>query len=427
MGRFSKSTSRLTNNGHSSDDYLRSSQTLPRKLVDEQIHTKSSYHQSAVPPPNRHWDSDRLTNNKRSSSTINVSIVNVTPPSSSIGVSRPVANGTPIQGPVKPARTYKALNRSKSFNVHAMEPLNDTPRSNYFGNSNRLNGSSVYKSNPHLSRLDETPEQLKSPGIVSIISRSQRDLSNAVQREEDEHKENIYNSRFAKNTSYSNGYTKTHENGMMNDKKKIFMKGLLERAPELYHTLNDGDEIDGVNGRSKSPIYNGSPKQNGYKKQTYYTEDAHYKASDPYKRDTGSPYRPLNGIDKFKSSEGYNNSPVYSVVRRGSANSDNFSETYRTTSRSDDPRRPSVTNTVQTVSKKTIPSKDGRVKETIESTETTTVTKSRYVGEPMSNLKYVENGGRPNGLDNHRRGSGHSVNERRGSNGVVIEVRDYRK
>ena len=85
------------------------------------------------------------------------------------------------------------------------------------------------------------------------------------------------------------------------------------------------------------------------------------------------------------------------------------------------------TTWVQTVSKKTIPSKDGRVKETIESTETTTVTKSRYVGEPMSNLKYVENGGRPNGLDNHRRGSGHSVNERRGSNGVVIEVRDYRK
>ncbi|XP_077291220.1 chascon isoform X2 [Arctopsyche grandis] len=425
LGRFSKSTSRLTHNGHSSDDYLRNSQTLPRKLVDEQVHTKS-YHQASASPSNRQWDNDRLTNNKRSSSTINVSIVNVTPPSSSIGVnSRPV-NGAPIQGPVKPARTYKALNRSKSFNVHAMEPLNDTPKSSYFGNSNRLNSSNVYKSNPHLSRLDETPEQLKSPGIVSIISRSQRDLSGAV-REEEEQKENLHNSRFAKKTSYTNGYQKSQDNGMMHDKKKIFMKGLLERAPELYHTLQDGDEVDGLNGRSKSPIpaYNGV--KNGYKKQTYY-EDNHYKSSDPYRRDTGSPYRPINGVDKFKSAEGYNNSPLYSVVRRGSANSDNFSETYRTTSRSDDPRRPSVTNMVQTVSKKTIPSMDGRKKETIESTETTTVTKSRYLGEPMSNLKYVENSGRINGFDPHRRGSGHSsINDRRGSNGVVIEVRDYRK
>lgn len=352
----------------------------------------------------------------------------MTPPSSTVGLGRPTTNGgfPSAQGPIKPARTYKALNRSKSFNVHAMEPLNDTHKPSFLNNSSRLNSSNIYKSNPHLSRLDETPEQLKSPAIVSIISRSQRDLSNAVQEEDEERKENLY-SRFAKKASYSNGFSKPVENGNgnVNDKKKIFMKGLLERSPELYQALHENDEHDGINGRSKSPtpIYNSTPLKNGFNKQSHYKEDLSYKTSDPYRRDTGSPYRPLNGVDKFKSSEGYN-SPGYNVARRGSANSDNFSETYRTQSRSDDPRRPSVTNTVQTVSKKTIPSKDGRTKETIESTETTTVTKSRFVGDPMSN-KYAENGGRLNGLDN-RRGSGQS-NERRGSNGVVIDVRDYRK
>lgn len=105
---------------------------------------------------------------------------------------RPIVNG----GPAKPARTYKSnLSRSRSFNVNG---------DNY--------NSTMYKSNPHLHRLEETPIGLKSPGLISSISRSQRDLTG--QYEESQHNNT---SRFAKN-----GYSDN-----ANDSRKLFMKGEL--------------------------------------------------------------------------------------------------------------------------------------------------------------------------------------------------------
>lgn len=88
------------------------------------------------------------------------------------------------------------------------------------------------------------------------------------------------------------------------------------------------------------------------------------------------------------------------VVRRGSASSNDYSETYHTTSRNDDPKRPSVTNTVQSFSKKTVPTKDGRNFQTIESTETKSVTKSRYVGDSPNRYyetdrKYISSAPKP--------------------------------
>lgn len=100
LGRFSKSTNRLTSNGsatkngyssaalNESNENYRNAQTLPRKL-------------------------DQHKQKPMSQSTINVSIVN--------NVKHPVQN----TGPAKPARTYKALQRSKSFNVHGMNGTND--------------------------------------------------------------------------------------------------------------------------------------------------------------------------------------------------------------------------------------------------------------------------------------------------------------
>lgn len=105
---------------------------------------------------------------------------------------RPIVNG----GPAKPARTYKSnLSRSRSFNVNG---------DNY--------NSAMYKSNPQLHRLQEQPVGLKSPGLISSISRSQRDLT--VGQYDD------YNntSRFVNKNGYS-------DNVNVNDSKKLFMKG----------------------------------------------------------------------------------------------------------------------------------------------------------------------------------------------------------
>ena len=162
LGRFSKSTNRLVSgNPSSSSSYYNhysstsalngNAQTLPRKLANG---TTKPLH----------------------ASTINVSIVN------NVGNGKPLAN----TGPAKPARTYKAINRSKSFNVHTLNGTTD-PSPIYIEKLSKNNYSSMYKSNPHLNESsphhrpphNETPlsGQLKSPSIVNLISRSQRDLT----------------------------------------------------------------------------------------------------------------------------------------------------------------------------------------------------------------------------------------------------------
>ncbi|XP_063915870.1 uncharacterized protein Chas isoform X2 [Zophobas morio] len=306
LGRFSKSTSRLLN---SSAPHERNSQTLPRHL--------SRHHE----PPTR------LEKNNKSNSTINVSIINT--------VSRTLG---PQLGPAKPARTYKSnLSRSKSLNVHA----NDYRR------------PGMYTSNPHLNRLDENPVGLKSPGLISSLSRSQKDL----------HEDSVYTNRFVRNGTSEN----------TSDNKRVFMKSLKDRAPELFKTLHE-DEPDAV-------VYS-TPVKNHHKNKY-----------------NGDIYEPPTRLREPQS-----------ILRRGSNSSTDYSETYHTTTRNDDPLRPSVTNTMKSYTKKTIPSKNGRSRETIESSETKSVTKSHYRGDPS--VKFYET---------ERRYSGGSP--------VVIEVRNsnYRK
>ncbi|GLV33879.1 chascon [Carabus blaptoides fortunei] len=315
LGRFSKSTSRLVS--RDTVDYSRSAQTLPRNIRTEVSHQ---------PTPTVAALTARTAKNNHSNSTINVSIINTVAPN------RPIANG----GPAKPARTYKSnLARSKSFNVHA-------------GGQEK----NMYKSNPHLHRLEENPIGLKSPGLISSISRSTRDLSEQGVDEQGR-VEHGYTARYVKNGN--------------DETKKVFMKSLKERAPELYKTLQSDDE-EQVRKWSPPAAYSTPVKPSRYNHGDMYEPPTRLVANDSYLAPQ----------------------PIHSTVRRGSSNStDDYSETYHTTTRNDDPKRPSVTDTVKTFTKKTVPSKDGRKVETIQSSETKSITRSRFRGEPMTSMKII--------------------------------------
>lgn len=297
------------------------------------------------------------------SSAINIAIVN--------NVRSPPPSNT---GPAKPARTYKSINRSKSFNVHGLNGRND-PSPIYMEKLNRSNISHHYRSNPH---LNEDKAQLRSPSIVNLVSRSQRDL------------------------------TKIDENGNYND--KVSSSRDVKRYGNGYH-------------RNYSPIY--------YSKNIPVDRRAHSllrTTNDNYRTEFDSPSR--NGTSGYKyglernlqrereSSLGSRspitiNKDTAAIIRRNSSSTEDYSETYKTTSRSDDPYRPSVTNTVHNFSKKTVP-KPGRGMETIETSERKSVTTSRYRnGEPISssNLRYVPN---DRGL------------RKNSASPVVIEVRNHK-
>lgn len=250
-------------------------------------------------------------------------------------------------GPAKPARTYKSLNRSKSFNVHGMNghPTDFSPiylekLTSQQPKSNLYNSSQHYKSTSHLidsprsngglSNGVSNGMGLKSPSIVNLISRSQRDLTTINDNE-------LYSTpvKGRPTTLLSNG------GGHQVDKKSIFLRGLQDQAPELYKTLVEED------------------------------------------RHRASPFRTAIG-NNFKESSIGSRSPVTinkdtaQIIRRGSSSTDDFAETYRYTTRGNEGHRPSVTNTVQNVSRKTIPSKDGRGREVINTSESRSVTKIGY-------------------------------------------------
>lgn len=316
LGRFSKSTNRLVATqslNTDSPDYRSNSQTLPRTLEHKPLH----------------------------SSTINVSVINT--------VQKPLAN----TGPAKPARSYKALNRSKSFNVHGLNGTDDpSPIFIEKINGNRYTTSNMYKSNPHLND-QQLGSQLKSPSIVNLISRSTRDLSNVgTSPSNGYHIEKRYSS-----TSASNGV----------DKKHMFLKDLHEKSPELFKVINE------------------EPLTHSYK------------------------VREREAFVRNKSPMTINKDTA-SIVRRGSSSTEDYAETFNTTHHSTDPSRPGVTNTTETISRKTIPSPDGRGQRIVESREVRSTTHNRFRGsEP---LKYIDT------VDRSRRSGSR--------NGVaVIDIKRY--
>ncbi|XP_066153460.1 uncharacterized protein chas isoform X1 [Euwallacea fornicatus] len=337
LGRFSKSTSRLMSR---SVDEGRSSQTLPRHL-------------------NKYELPNRLNGNNRSNSTINVSIINtVTPPR--------IVN----EGPAKPARTYKSnLARSKSLIVHGdLDATQTRP--------------TMYTSNSNIHRLNDNPSGLKSPGLISSLNRSHKDVNN----------DDIYTSRFQRNGDSVDSGIRRYPDFSTNksENKRVYISDIKSSSPDYFKTIN-GDSDDW---RTRS-----------YNTATSRSTTRNFNGTDVYEPPTR-----LRDTHITTSAP----SPSHSILRRGSNSSTDFSETYHTTTRNDDPQRPSVTNTVKTISKKTIPGRHGRGLETIESSEVKSITKSHYRnssrgGSPPGGMRYYES-------------------ERRydTSKPVVIEVRNYK-
>lgn len=326
MGRYSKSTNRLQTIPSSPDYDYRSAQTLPRKLEHRPIH----------------------------SSAINIAIVNHgrtgRPTESS---SKTPTTGAHFNGPAKPARSYKVLNRSKSFNVHGLNGTND-PSPIYLEKIGRdvrdVSQRALYRSNPHLT---EDKPQLRSPSIVNLISRSTRDLSKIDEN------------------GYSNGHSRSRTNNGYSNRNYLAGE---RRSNSLLRTTQD-----------RYPIEYDSPSR------------------------TIQNFRERNLQRERESSLG-SRSPVTinkdtaSIMRRGSSSTEDYSESYRITTKSDDPYRPGLTNTVHNFSKKTTPMKNGF--ETVESSERKSVTTSRFNGEPTSNIRYI------------------SDRDRKQSSPVVIQVRN---
>lgn len=319
LGRFSKSTNRLQSTPTSPDYDYRSAQTLPRKLEHKPMH----------------------------SSAINIAIVNHGRPAAATTTSSTTHH---FNGPAKPARTYKVLNRSKSFNVHGLNGTND-PSPIYLEKLNRdVSRNALYRSNPHLS--EEKP-QLRSPSIVNLISRSQRDLT-----------------KIDENAGYNSGYSRSRSNGYSNRANGYYYPNGEKRASSLLRTTQDRYPSD-YDAPSKSL-------------QTFRERNLQRE------RESSLGSRSPVTINKDTAS----------IVRRGSSSTEDYSETYRYTTKTDDPYRPAITNTVHNVSRKTVPTKNGV--ETIESSEKKSVTTSRYYnGDSVANSR-------------HRNGHGP----------VVIEVRN---
>lgn len=175
LGRFSKSTSRLTNT-YETDDQFRNVQTLPRNMRSEgnanNQHTSSSSRQQFQKATTTNNSSGIITPSRQYGSMINISIKNAVT-SSKTSHQTPLSTTLQSTPPAKPERTYKSnLARSKSFNIEeADKNVIDKPNLNL-----------PYKSSLQLNRLDERPP-LKSPGILASISRSNRDLFKDSRRE----------------------------------------------------------------------------------------------------------------------------------------------------------------------------------------------------------------------------------------------------
>lgn len=327
----------------------------------ENLHSRKSFHHN------------------NSGSLINVSVINN-------GRSSNFKSSTDALGPQKPARTYRtSLLRSKSFNVGLGPYSHET---------------STYKSNPQLHKLDESPPPLKSPSIVTSINRSTRDLSKSVDDDYFHERGNDY--------SQTNGYALD-----INSSKRTFLKGLKSRAPELYKTLHEDDELDGsrhASGGSGGGIISSTPLRNKHRlldySNSFHSGITPRKPTVSFESDRHSPLLNKTTYTTLTRSPDRNGDAINKTVTRHGSN-DDYSETFRMTSKSNDPVRPSVTDTVQSFSKKTIPSRDGRL-ETIESSETKRVTKSHFRGDSDS--------------DN---ASSSRYSSRNG--GVVIEVRNGRK
>uniref|UniRef100_A0A2M4A1P8 Uncharacterized protein n=1 Tax=Anopheles triannulatus TaxID=58253 RepID=A0A2M4A1P8_9DIPT len=254
LGRFSKSTNRLpTGNGgqYGQEPVQYSNGRAPPAGNGPSYGGLAVHNSSQTLPRNDHHHRQQRNAKPLHSSTINVSIVNhVNPPPPAKG-----GGGVPLvnTGPVKPARTYKALNRSKSFNVHGLNGTND-PSPIYLEKLHQQQqqqrggafapSTSFHRSSSHLDQPRDAVPALKSPSIVNYISRSTRDLTHSPLYEGAAPVTTAaaVDSRMPQSAGWNRpDYPDTAGGAPPLDKKGVFLRNLQNRAPELYRTLHEGD------------------------------------------------------------------------------------------------------------------------------------------------------------------------------------------
>ena len=198
-------------------------------------------------------------------------------------------------------------------------------------------------------------------------------------------------------------------------KKNLFLKGLLNAAPELFMHIHGDENLETIKVKSEIaeardpspptsiPTENRSNLSRVYASTPALNQASSSKHSTASERNEHSSLQPLlsnlRQSSLLRSNEHLAASPSGSlydltVVRRGSLNSNNgtvisavkipppvdYSETVRMKSSSDPDSTSHVeSDSVQTFSKKTIPYEDGFSSETMQSSEKTTVTRSEYM------------------------------------------------
>ncbi|XP_068158661.1 uncharacterized protein chas isoform X1 [Drosophila tropicalis] len=300
LGRYQKHGQRFsgsTPNLNLHQDY-RSAQTLPRKL-----HEQRKQPLAPPPPTNRVMNGMNSTNYVQASGNPGSASGPVSIQTGPRSIGSGVVPSVPT-GPAKPARTYaKVLNRSKSFNVHGMNGGNDPSpiyiekltRNNYPSNGYQISGgssrpdpapglaqSSAYKSQPHLfssGKDNSLKSGLKSPSIVNLISRSQKDLTKIAGNDDEQ-------------DDLSLTYHHPHET---ESKKQLYLRGLHQQAPDLYRVLHghEEDQHHQQYGRSPAP---GPPTK--YPLQPKYSLDSRSSApAVELNKDTASIVRRSSEVD----------------------------------------------------------------------------------------------------------------------------------
>jgi hypothetical protein len=165
---------------------------------------------------------------------------------------------------------------------------------------------------------------------------------------------------------------------------------LISRSTKDLTSLNDHHYID--RRYNASPFRSTpEPRKNGYMKSHFDEDEIVSKNIKFVERES------LGSKGSSRSSPIVTKDSPVGILRRGSNSTDNenYSETYKYQTKSSDPSNPTVTDTVETFTKKVIPEEiDPRTKKetTIERHEIKKITKSQnFSGSPSPpNLKYYD-------------------------------------
>ncbi|CAG7837725.1 unnamed protein product [Allacma fusca] len=227
-----------------------------------------------------------------------------------------------------------SLNRSLSFTPRSLGREKPSyPSSQPITQENKLHQN--YKSNPHLV---DSPDLL-SPRLITNMSRSTRDVHNVTSANYSTDRiDNHYGTR-----------QETYQNtNNVSRSKRTFLDNVRKNSPDLYDPVLRGS-------KASSPARSMTPT-NSY----------------------GSPVRTFGNETRLVSR------PQNSPRALGGANSpmsDDYSETYRMSSSTpeQDYNKPRIsTDTTSKFSRRTLRGVDGQPAGKVESSETTTRTKSRY-------------------------------------------------